>query len=115
MGITPAALRLLENSGYNKKARDGITRAHIQSRSKTTTNLLESEEPLPRENFARIWIENDKTVLCVNGENTDPLSDYILFEDTEHGLFPSKQIGWRHGKMEKEYLMRVATKKGLFG
>ena len=115
VGITPAALRLFQNSGYKKTARDGITRAHIQGRSKTTSELLQSVEPLPIEEFARIWIENDKTVLCVRGENKDPLPDYVIFEDAEHGFFPSTQIAWRHGKMEKEFLMSVATKHGLVG
>ena len=113
VGITPAALRLFQSSDYKKTARDGITRAHIQGRSKTTSELLRPEEPVSREDFARIWIENDKTVLCVRGENKDPLPDYEVFEDAEHGLFPSTQIAWRHGKMEKEYLMKVATKLGL--
>ena len=56
VGITPAALRLFQNSGYKKAAQDGITRAHIQSRSRTTSELLQPEEPLPTEEFARIWI-----------------------------------------------------------
>ncbi len=113
VGITPAALQLFHNSGYKKTAGDGITRAHIQGRSKTTSELLQSERPLPTEEFARIWIENDKTVLCVRGENKNQLPDYVIFEDAEHGFFPSTQIAWRHGKMEKEYLMSVATKHGL--
>ncbi len=113
VGITPAALRLFRDSGYKKVARDGITRAHIQSRIKTTRELLQPEEPFSAKEFARIWIENDKTVLCVRGENKDSLPDYISFADTEHRLFQSTQIAWRHGKMEREYLMSLAREQGF--
>ncbi len=113
VGITPAALRLFRDSGYKKVARDGITRAHIQSRNKTTSELLQPEEPFSAEEFARIWIENDQTVLCVRGENRDPLPDYISIADAEHALFQSHQVAWRHGKMEREYLMSLARRQGL--
>jgi hypothetical protein len=75
--------------------------------------LLQSDEPLPAEEFARMWIENDKTVLCVRGENKDPLPEYILFADADHGLFHSTQISWRHGKSEREYLMILAQQHGF--
>ncbi len=113
VGITPAALRLFGDTGYKKVARDGITRAHIQSRIKTTRELLEPHEPVSAAEFARIWIQNDRTVLCVRGENKDPLPDYISFADAEHALFQSTQISWRHGKMEREYLMRLAKELGV--
>lgn len=113
VGITPAALRLFVESGYKKVARDGITRAHIQSRIKTTSELLNTEEPFSVEEFARIWIENDKTVLCVRGENKDPLPDYISFDDSEVRLFQSTQIAWRHGKMERECLVGLARQQGF--
>jgi hypothetical protein len=113
VGITPAALTSFRDSAYKKVARDGITRAHIQSRFKTTSELLRPDKPFPAEDFARIWIENDKTVLCVRGENKDPLPDYISFADAEHGLFPSSDIAWRHGKMEREYLLNLAREKGF--
>ena len=113
VGITPAALRSFRDSSYKKVARDGITRAHIQSRIKTTSELLQTEDPFPAEEFARIWIENDKTVLCVRGENKDPLPDYISFADAEHSMFQSTQIAWSHGKTEREYLMRLASGQGF--
>lgn len=113
VGITPAALQSFRNSAYKKVARDGITRAHIQSRFQTTSELLQPDEPFSAEKFICIWIENDKTVLCVRGENKDPLPPYISFSDAEHGLFRSSQIAWRHGKMEREYLMRLAKDHGF--
>jgi hypothetical protein len=113
VGITPNALRAFHNSGYRKLARDGITRAHIQSRNKTTSELLRPDEPVSVEEFARIWIENDRTVLCVRGENKDPIPDYISFPDVELGLFQSSQVAWRHGKMEREYLMDLARIHGI--
>lgn len=109
VGVTPAALQLFRDSSYKKVARDGITRAHIQSRMKTTSELLQPRDPYPPEEFARIWIENDQTVLCVRGENKDPLPNYISFAEAGHGLFQSTQIAWRHGKTEREYLMALAN------
>jgi hypothetical protein len=113
VGITQAALQLFRDAGYKKVTRDGITRAHIQSRIKTTSELLQPEEPYSADEFARIWIENDKTVLCVRGENKNTLPEYISFADAEHGLFQSNQVAWRHGKMEREYLMSLARKQGV--
>ena len=113
VGITPAALQSFHGSSYKKVAGDGITRAHIQSRIKTTSELLQTEVPFPAEKFARIWIENDKTVLCVRGENKDPLPDYISFADAEHGLFQSHRVAWRHGKTEREYLMSLTSGQGF--
>ena len=113
VGITPAALQSFRDSAYKKVARDGITRAHIQSRLVTSTELIRPEEPFSVEEFARIWIENDKTVLCVRGENKDPLPDYISFADAELGLFRSSQIAWRHGKSERDYLVSLAREQGF--
>jgi hypothetical protein len=69
--------------------------------------------PFSAEEFARIWIENDKTILCVRGENKDPLPDYISLPEAEHGPFLSSQVAWRHGKREGEYLMSLARDHGL--
>jgi hypothetical protein len=104
---------LFHDAGFKKVARDGITRAHIQSRIRTTSELLQPEEPFSAEELARIWLENDKTVLCVRGENRDKLPSYISFADTEHELFRSAQVAWRHGKMEREYLMELAKAQGF--
>lgn len=112
VGITPAALQAFKGADFRKRPGDGITRAHIQSRFKTTTELLLPNEPVSLEEFARIWIENDRTVLCVRGENKDPLPAYIEFPEPEQGLFRSSQVAWRHSKAEREYLMSLADEQG---
>lgn len=113
VGITPAALQKFRDAGYKKLPGDGIQRGHIQSRFKTTAELMQPEEPLSPENFARVWIENDQTVLCAKGENKDSLPDFISFADVEHALFQSSKVAWRHGKAERDFLMTLAREHGL--
>ena len=113
IGITHAALLSFHNAGYSKVARDGITRAHIRSRIATTRELLEGERPLSVEEFARVWIDNDKTVLCVRGENRESLPDFIIFPNTDHDMFQSHQVAWRHGREEREFLKLLAIREGI--
>ena len=113
VGITPAALQSFRASSYKKVAGDGIQRAHIQSRIKTTRELLQTDDPFPMDEFVRTWIENDKTVLCGKGENKDPLPAYYSFADSEHTMFQSAQVAWRHGSKEREYLMNLDGGQGF--
>jgi hypothetical protein len=113
VGITPAALKFLQSAGYKKVARDGVTRAHIQSRSQTTIELLQPEVPLSRSAFAEVWMKNDQTVLCVRGENRTILPPYISFADPEHALFQSTRVAWRHRKEERNFLSTLAKENEL--
>lgn len=113
VGITPAALKLFHKLCYKYKPGEGITRAHIVSRSETTKILIYSPEPLEKGEFTRLWIENDRTVLCAKGENKAIMPDFLEFDDRANELFPSKHIAWRHGKEEQEFLKRFAIENGF--
>lgn len=66
--------------------------------------------PLSAPEFISQWIDNDRTVFCISGENNNNLADWLEFPPMENRLFPSTTAGWRHRKDEIEFLKRFSAK-----
>lgn len=109
VGITRNALRHYIENDFSHKSGNGIQRAHIIPRIDTARRVLSEEKPLPLRELARIWFELDSTVLCARGENKSVLpQDYLRFDNTQCDVFPGLQVGWRHSKIEKDFLKSLA-------
>lgn len=109
IGITPAALRHYKAQGFKHRSKQGISRAHLRPRVDTVRELLAPEHPLSAERFIDVLLRHDGTVLCTHGENKVTVAEYIPFENDGALLFPSKQIGWRHGPDEEALLASLRT------
>lgn len=104
VGITPRAQEQFQAQGFQKTARDGITRAHIIGRQDTCIQLFQADNILTVDEFFRTYLENDKTILCARGENRRNIPNVIHIENPNADLFPSARIGWRHGEAEINFL-----------
>jgi hypothetical protein len=110
VGITEAALRRFHELDYRYKSRLGLTRAHLRERINTVRKLLSRSEPLSASEFIEYWLENDRTVLCADGENKAIVPHYIEIESNGGSLFSSNFVGWRHGKKERDLLRSLFEK-----
>lgn len=110
VGITPAALNLFKENEFKKPTRK-IQRGHIYGRAETARLLFEIDEHLKLEEFFKIFLERDKTVLMLNEENPakskNPLPEFIPIELSEQ-VFPcASLVGWHHGKKEVDFLRNL--------
>jgi hypothetical protein len=108
-GITKAAFAKCRESDF-KRPKEKITRAHLKQRIETARSLMTPSEPYVESEFFKIWLENDKTVLCVRGENKTPVPQWEDIENPDGELFPSTLGGFRHGPREQEHLRAMAMK-----
>jgi hypothetical protein len=112
VGITPAALQRYKEQGFKVKSSQGIKRAHLRPRISTTEDLLASKNPLPPTTFIKTLLRHDRTVLCIKGENRDPVPKYIPFANQNASLFSSKKIAFRHKEKEEALLRRLFRDHG---
>lgn len=56
--------------------------------------------------FMKIWLENDTTVICAQGENRREMPRFIPISNPEGKLFSceNKAAGWHHKTKEREFL-----------
>lgn len=113
IGITEAALKRFSEFDFRYKSKMGLTRAHLKPRIATVRSLLAPAEPLGESDFLNEWLQNDKTVLCAQGENTTFLPTYIEFENANGELFSchGKLAGWRHGQRERDFLRALFERR----
>ena len=109
VGITEAALKKFSEFNFRYKSKAGLTRAHLVPRIVTVGTLLAPSEPFNESEFLKIWLQNDKTVLCALGENKTSLPDFIPFENADGELFSCHRVlaGWRHHRREQEFLKNL--------
>jgi hypothetical protein len=110
VGITPKALRQFEQQKFKYLTGCGITRAHIIARRNTVETMICRDIPLSASEFISLWIDNDRTVLCIRGENNNNLLDWLEFPPMQSPLFSSTTAGWRHGKDEIDFLKSFSAK-----
>jgi len=104
VGITEAALMRFSELDFRYKSGTGLTRAHLSPRIATVRSLLAPPEPLNQNDFLNVWMQNDRTVLCAQGENKATIPTFIEFENANGELFSSHGMGWRHGRRERDFL-----------
>ena len=111
VGITREALDLLATEDFNKnKLPRQLCRGHIIARIETTRLLFEHEAPMGLEEFFKVFLHNDRTVIMLNKQNdhTKPFPDYIKIDNPDAALFPSGSLmSWKHRKKEREYLRQL--------
>lgn len=111
VGITREALDLLATVDFNKnKLPRQLCRGHIIDRIETTRSLFEREAPMGLEEFFKVFLHNDRTVIMLNKQNdhTKSLPDYIKIDNPDAALFPNGSLmSWKHRKKEREYLRQL--------
>ena len=109
VGITESALKKFSEFNFRYKSGAGITRAHLKPRIETVRTLLAPSEPLSEVEFLNIWLQNDRTVLCVSGENKTTVPKFIAFENSDGELFSCHRVlaGWRHRRREQDHLRNL--------
>ena len=111
VGVTREALDLLATENFNKnKLPRQLCRGHIIDRIDTTRLLYERKEPMGLEEFFKVFLNADRTVIMLNKQNdhTKPFPDYIKIDNPDAMLFPNGSLmSWKHRKMEREYLRQL--------
>lgn len=107
-GITVGALEVLEANNY-KYAKGKVCRAHMVARIETARRVFDLPQPMPEDEFFKIFWENDKTIITTKSENkTGGTLPEPLPIDYELGLFQSNNlVGWKHGKKEADCLRKL--------
>jgi hypothetical protein len=109
VGVTPAALEAIRQSSFRYKSGGGITRAHLRPRVSSVKLLMQTDKPLPVDDFIESILTHDITVLCARGENKETVPAYIAFENEDASLFSSKPIGFVFGKKEAALLQQLSA------
>ena len=114
VGITPEALDLFAQNNF-KRPPKLIQRGHKFARVKTARKLFERPAPATLDEFFRIFLKNDKTVLMTAEQNQrKQFPKYSGINNPDGDLFPcGPLVGWQHGKNEVEFLRKLyaRTKK----
>jgi predicted transport protein len=111
VGITRKALDQYVNQDFKRQKKDGITRGHIIPRIDTARELLNQEHHVQLNDFFKIWLANDKTVLCAKGENKRVIAQFIAFDNKEN-LFNCENmlVGHKHEAEEIAFLKNLHLK-----
>ena len=111
IGITREALDLLATKDFNKnKLPRQLCRGHKKDRIKTARELFDLEKPMKLDEFYKVFLRNDQTVIMLNEQNnhTKPFPKFIKIDNPNAELFPNGSlIGWKHRKEEREYLRQL--------
>ena len=112
VGITRAALIRYKELDFKHVAKSGITRAHLTPRFNTTQKLLINAEAFSADDFFKIWLDSDKTVICGPGENKKEFNiEFIKIENSDYKFFKSASIGWKFKVGHEGELLREMYKK----
>lgn len=113
IGITLEALKFLSDKNdagemNDYRYRKGICRAHIVDRNETAKQLFDRKTPADIEDFFTTVWTNDRTVLATKAENKlkGKLPEIFPIPLSEN-LFPSRQVGFRHGRAERNFLRKL--------
>ena len=110
IGITREALDLLATKDFNKSKLSGqLCRGHKKDRIKTTRELFDLKKPMKLDEFYKVFLRNDQTVIMLKKQNnTKPFPKFIKINNSNAELFPNGPlIGWKHRKKECEYLRQL--------
>jgi hypothetical protein len=110
VGITMEALDLLAAVDFNKnKLPRSLCRGHKYDRIKTTKKLFNQEKPMQIDEFFKVFLRNDQTVIMLNKQNqSKDFPEYIKFDNPDAELFPNGSLmGWKHRKKERDYLRQL--------
>lgn len=115
VGITLEALDLFARNDFKRPPRL-IQRGHKVNRVTTARQLFDRSAPAVLDEFFRIFLKNDETVLMTAEQNRQkgfPKYTAIINPDAE--LFSSGSlVGWQHRQGEIEFLRKLyANRKGL--
>lgn len=111
VGISRNALKEYKKVQYKHPAH-ALHRGHIKMRANTAKKFLEKPDaPLSREKFFKAYLEGDKTLIMTVEENRSGKipDDYVKIRNPRGELFRNASIGWRHGKVETEFLRALAS------
>ena len=115
VGITKEALDLLATVDFNKnKLPRQLCRGHIINRIETTRRLFdEREAPMDLDEYFKVFLDNDRTVIMLNKQNdhTKSFPEYIEIDNPDAALFPNGSLmSWKHRKKEREYLRQLHSR-----
>ena len=111
VGISEAALEELAKHEF-KYVKGLFCRSHFTARIETSREVFERR--ISKDQFFERFLKTDVTAITLKSENTKNGPEKFLPIDSERKLFPSQQVGWRHGPEERAYLkeMHAAYKVG---
>lgn len=119
VGITKEALDLLATVDFNKnKLPRQLCRGHIINRVETTRRLFEREAPWDLDEYFKVFLDNDRTVIMLNKQNdhTKSFPAYIKIDNPDAALFPNGSLmSWKHRKKEREYLRQLHAEQAVRG
>jgi hypothetical protein len=106
IGITRKALMHFKELKFRYKSGEGLTRAHLVPRIVTVRSLFAPEQPVSQSEFIETWLKNDVTVICVRGENSVVVPEYIPIKNDNGTLFSCHRrlAGWTQKMPEQELL-----------
>lgn len=117
VGITKEALDLLAAVDFNKnKLPRQLCRGHIINRIETTRRLFERETPMDLDEYFKVFLDNDRTVIMLNKQNdhTKSFPEYIKIDNPDAALFPNGSLmSWKHRKKEREYLRQLHAEQSV--
>jgi hypothetical protein len=114
IGITPKALEVFAANAFQRPA-GKIQRGHRADRASTAKVLFsEPDAPLALDEFFRVFLQRDETVLMTVAENKHKTNgtfpDFIPIE-REKQVFPcGTLVGWQHRKQEVQFLRELHKK-----
>jgi hypothetical protein len=114
VGITPAAMETFATLGFRYKSGRGLQRAHLRPRIETVREVMSGKEPLDAETFIRLWVQNDRVVICARGENRNQsVPPYVVVGNGNAELFNCEGVlaGWHHGDAEVAFLRDLQSHK----
>lgn len=110
-GITRESLDLLATKEFRKdKLPRQLCRGHKIDRIKTTRKLFARKKTMKLEEFYKIFLRSDQTVIMLNEQNdrTKPFPKFIKIDNPNADLFPNGSlIGWKHRKKERDFLRQL--------
>lgn len=111
IGITRNALEVFAQNDFQRPA-GRIQRGHRDDRASTARALFrEPHIALPLDEFFKVFLQRDETVLMTVEENkhkpNGTFPDFIPI-DREHQVFPcGTLVGWQHRKQEVQFLRKL--------
>lgn len=111
IGISQKALKEYKTNRF-KHPKGKLHRGHLKMRAKTTDRFFNLDKPMSIDEFFKIYLDNDKTIIMTKEENaTNKVpKGYKKITNPKAELFVNAPIGWRHGANETAYLKKIIKK-----